>query len=69
MPLNITATIFEKTLVRIKIFKAEAIEEQMQQELVSEEIEVTFEDKKGLPVYIIKGKFHAALPFNPSCSQ
>jgi hypothetical protein len=27
MPLNITATIFEKTLVRIKIFKAEAIEE------------------------------------------
>ena len=49
MPLKISATIFEKALVRIKIFKAEAIEEQMQQELVSEEIEVTFTDKKGLP--------------------
>jgi hypothetical protein len=63
MPLKKSATILEKALVRIKIFKAEAIEEYVQQELVSEEIEVTFTDKKRLPTYIIKGKFHTELPF------
>lgn len=48
LPLKKSATILEKALVRIKIFKAEAIEEYVQQELVSEEIEVTFADEKGI---------------------
>jgi hypothetical protein len=64
MPLKKSIAILPKAFVRVKIYKSEAIEEYVQQELVSEEIEVTFADKKGLPVYIIKNVFEAELPFN-----
>ena len=63
LPLKNKITILPKALVRIKIFKTEAIEEYVNQELVSKEIEITFADKKGLPTYIIKNTFPAELPF------
>lgn len=64
LPLKNSVSILSKAFVRIKIYKAEAIEEYVPQELVSEEIELTFTDKKNLPFYIIKGVFQAELPFN-----
>ncbi|WP_310556417.1 hypothetical protein [Flavobacterium sp.] len=63
MPLKNGTTILSKAFVRIKIFKTEAIQEYVQQELVSEEIEITFADKKELPTYVIKNIFQAELPF------
>ena len=63
MPLKNKTTILPKAFVRIKIFKTEAIEEYVQQELFSEEIEITFADKKGLSTYVIKNTFQAELPF------
>lgn len=64
LPLKNSVSILPKAYVRVKIYKAEAIEEYVPQELVSEEIEVTFTDKKNLPFYIIKDVFQAELPFN-----
>lgn len=64
LPLKNSTTILPKAFVRVKIYKAEAIEEYIPQELISEEIEITFSDKKNLPVYIIKDVFQAELPFN-----
>jgi hypothetical protein len=64
MPLKNSTTILPKAFVRIKIYKAEAIEEYIPQELVSKEIELTFTDKKSLPFYVIKDVFQAELPFN-----
>jgi len=64
MPLKNSSSILPKAFVRVKIYKTEAIQEYIPHELVSEEIEVTFTDKKNLPFYIIKDIFQAELPFN-----
>ncbi|WP_281309509.1 hypothetical protein [Flavobacterium flavigenum] len=64
MPLKNSTLILEKAFIKIKIFKSEAILEYVPQELVSKEIEITFLDKKKLPIYIMKDVFEAELPFN-----
>jgi len=64
MPLKNSSSILPKAFVRVKIYKTEAIQEYIPHESVSEEIEVTFTDKKNLPFYIIKDIFQAELPFN-----
>ena len=63
MPLKNETFIIEKAFVKIKIFKAEAIIEYVPQELISEEIEITFMDKKKLPFFLFKNSFQAELPF------
>eukprot|EP01012_Entosiphon_sulcatum_P030975 TRINITY_DN3859_c0_g1_i1.p2 TRINITY_DN3859_c0_g1~~TRINITY_DN3859_c0_g1_i1.p2 ORF type:complete len:264 (+),score=21.11 TRINITY_DN3859_c0_g1_i1:1589-2380(+) len=64
MPLKNSTSILEKAFIRIKVYKTEAIEEYIPQELVSKEIELTFTDKKGLPLYVHKDSFFAELPFD-----
>ena len=63
MPLKKDTSIVEKAFARVKIYKTEAILEYVLQELVSDEIEITFHDKKGLPVYIHKDTFNGEQPF------
>lgn len=63
MPLKEEAVIVEKAIAKIKFVVREAIEEYVQQEEITEEIEVHFSDKKNLPFYIIKGVFNAKLPY------
>lgn len=61
MPLKGEKTIRRNAIARIKIVVREAIEEYIPQEIISEEIELNFKDRKILPYYIHKMSFPVSL--------
>ncbi len=63
MPLKGEQTIRKNAIARIKIVVREAVEEYVPQEIVSEEVEITFKEKENLPVYLHKMSFSAKVPY------
>jgi hypothetical protein len=63
LPLKGTTSISEKAFAKIKIVVREAIDEYVEQEEISPEIEINFTDKKKLPLYIYKGQFTSKVPY------